>query len=264
MPSPFPGMDPYLEAPGFWRDFHGELIYAIRQQLLDRLPADYDAAVDEQVRLVEVSPADEEPVTAVAKDILPDVAVTRTSTSRAALQGGGAATLEPVTIEAPIEQEVRDRWIEILHKPDDELVTVIEVLSPTNKTGDGYGEYRAKRTAVLRHKVNLVELDLLVGGRRMEWAENLPAGDYYAVVARAARPRKRDVYAWGVRQPLPTLPVPLRTGDPDVPLDVAAAFAVAFDRGRYARRLRYAEPPVTALNEADRGWVRDVVAASKQ
>ena len=258
MPSPFPGMDPYLEDPAFWRDFHGRMIYAISEQLLDRLPADYDAAVDEQVRLIEVV---EDQAEAVGKDILPDVAVTHSrSAPRPAQSGfsGGALTLEPVTIEVPVEVEVRDRWIEIRHRPENDLVTVIEVLSPTNKAGEGYGVYRAKRAAILSQKANLVELDLLVGGRRMEWSEKLPPGDYCAVVIRADRPKKRDVYTWGVRRELPTIPVPLRPADGDVPLDVAAAFTVAYDRGRYARRLRYAGPPPATLRADERGWAESL------
>jgi hypothetical protein len=264
MPSPFPGMDPYLEDPAFWRDFHGRLIYAISEQLLDRLPADYDAAVDEQVRLVEVHPGEEE-ASRVDQDVLPDVAVSHVpSGSRAASAGGGAITLVPVKIPVPIEREVRDRWVEIRHKPDDELVTVIEVLSPTNKTGDGYGDYRAKRAAVLRQRVNLVELDLLLGGRRVERSEDLPVDDYYAVVARAHRRVEREVYAWNVRRPLPTIAVPLKPPDADVPLDIAASFATAYERGRYARRLRYSAPPSAPLNEADRDWARGLIASASR
>ena len=259
MPNPFPGMDPYLEDPAFWRDFHGRFIYAVSEQLLDRLPAEYDAAVDEQVRLVE-APAEGEGPEPVVKEILPDVAVTRRpAPGGGPPNGGGVATLEPVTIVVPVEQEVRDRWIEIRHRPDNSLVTVIEVLSPTNKTGDGRGEYLAKRRGVLRQKVNLVELDLLLGGRRVEDRERLPPGDYYAIVSRAIQPRTREVYAWGVRRALPTLPVPLRPRDTDVPLDLAVAFATAYDRGRYARRLRYGQPPPGPLGEADRAWAQGLV-----
>lgn len=255
-------MDPYLEDPAFWRDFHGRFIYAIDEFLLDRLPPDYDAAVDEQVRLIEVSPDDERAAT--ARDVLPDVAVTRRDDASGAAgarpEGGpaGTATLEPVTIVVPTEQEVRDRWIELRHRPDNSLITVIEVLSPTHKTGDGFGEYRAKRAAVLRQKVSLVELDLLAGGRRVELAPDLPPGDYYAIVSRNDRPGKREVYAWAVRRPLPVVSVPLRPADGDVQLDLASAFATAFERGRYGRRLRYAAGPSAPLADADRAWAESV------
>ena len=252
MTSPFPGMDPYLEDPAVWRDFHGELIYACRGVLLDRLPAQYDAAVDEQVRLVEVEEGGDD---RVARDVLPDVAVSHGTTGAAGGAGNaGPVVMEPVTIRVPAAQEVRSRWIEIRYRPDRSLVTVVEILSPTNKSSDGHGEYRAKRRALLRQDVNLVELDLLVGGRRLESTGTLPPGDYYALVSRPERPGERDVYAWGARLPLPAIAVPLRPGDGSVTLDLAAAFSIAYDRGRYGRRLRYDAPPAAPLNEADRAW----------
>src|SRR4051794_9210915 len=117
MPSPFPGMDPYLEDPAFWRDFHGEFIYACRAEISSGLPEGYEAAVDEQVRLIDLPP--EELPSARVKDILPDVAVLRSrgretpGTAGSHSAGGGTAVVEPVTIQVPAEAEVRDRWIEI-------------------------------------------------------------------------------------------------------------------------------------------------------
>jgi hypothetical protein len=265
MPSPFPGMDPYLEDPAFWRDFHGEFIYACRDEIFKGLPDGYEAAVDEQVRLIDLPP--EEFESAKIKDVLPDVAVLRTPSRQSAAAGPatstGAALLEPVTIQVPAEQEVRERWIEIRYRPDHSLVTVVEVLSPTNKNVDGWGEYRAKRKALQRQKVNLLEIDLLVGGRRVEPAEQLPAGDYYAVLSPADRPGVRDVYAWPVRRPLPTVPVPLRPMDGTVSLNLAAAFIAAYDRGRYARRVRYQGPPSAPLTETDIKWAADITRAAR-
>lgn len=267
MPSPFPGMDPYLEDPAVWRGFHGRFIFAITDALLDRLPSDYDADVDEQVRLVEVTPGD--PALRVGKDVLPDVAVMRTGSEPARPRGGdgggsGVATIEPVDIEIVAEREERERWIRIIHRPDDALVTVIEVLSPTNKNSDGYPEYRAKRAAILAQNVSLVELDLLLGGHRMEDFARGPAGDYFAVVARAEeRHRRRLAYGWPLRHRLPTIPVPLRPGDGSVDLDLSAAFADAYDRGRYARRLRYGAPPQAPLGDADRAWAVELARPAR-
>ena len=171
--------------------------------------------------------------------------------------------MEPVTIRVPAEEEVRDRWIEIRYRPDQSLVTVIEVLSPTNKNNDGWGEDRAKRKALQRQKVNLVEIDLLVGGRRVEPAEHLPAGDYFAILSRAERPGSREVYAWGVRSPLPAILVPLGPADGNVPLNLAAAFNAAYDRGRYARRLRYRQPVTAPFPDAEVAWATGVVGAAQ-
>ena len=266
MPSPFPGMDPYLEDPAFWPDFHGQMIYACREQLLDRLPDGYDATVDERLRLVERPQDDDERGPATRKEIRPDVAVTWDPAGRPGSGGGTAVanvtSIEPVVVAVPGTEEIRDRWIEIHNRADNSIVTVIEILSPTNKSADGFGEYQAKRQAVLRQQVNLVELDLLVGGRRSERAGPLPPGDYLAIVARADRPLTRFVYAWPARHGLPTVPVPLKSPTPDVLLDLAAAFTTAYDRGRYHRRLRYGRPPLAPLQGPDKGWAVDIVRRS--
>ncbi|MGB2609467.1 MAG: DUF4058 family protein, partial [Isosphaeraceae bacterium] len=112
MPSPFPGIDPYLESQGYWPDFHASLTTYCRDALNDVLPESYEARLGEQLRLVERR----EPQ---GRTVLPDVSV---------------LTLEPVTIDLPVEEieEVRDLWIEIRHRPDRDLVTAIEILSPTN------------------------------------------------------------------------------------------------------------------------------------
>lgn len=148
--------------------------------------------------------------------------------------------------------EERDVWIEVLHRPERPLVTVI--LSPSNNSGAGYGEYLSKRRSVLERGANLVEIDLLTGGQRMPLLRPPPRGDYCAFVIRHHRLPNVDVYVWGVRQPLPPLPIPLRPADPDVLLDLAAIFAAAFERGRYARALRYDEPLRVPLSPDDQPW----------
>jgi len=254
-------MDPYLEDPSAWRDFHGRFIYALSEVLMDRLPPLYLAKVEEDVRPVEVLP--QYPAFPVANKVRPDVAVVRQNRPavRTGSAGGGTATLEPVTIRVPAEEEVKERWIEIVHRPDDSLVTVIEVLSPTNKGSEGYDDYREKRRRILRQDTNLVELDLLVAGRRVDPPESLPAGDYFGLVSRAGRPGLRDVYAWSVRWPLPQIRVPLRAPDDDVLLDLAGAFTTAFDRGRYDRWLPYHLPLFASLRSEDAEWAKEVARA---
>src|SRR5262249_55800068 len=130
MPSPFPGMDPYLEDPAFWSDFHASFITYWRDALSDCLPDNYEARIDEKVRLVEVAPPRR-------KLIEPD------------------------------EEETHERYIEILHRPERALVAILELLSPANKEEPGRSDYLAKRNALLRHPIHLVEVDLLIGGRRL-------------------------------------------------------------------------------------------------
>src|SRR5262249_15256600 len=151
--------------------FHATFINYWREALLDCLPDNYEARIDEKVRLVEVAPSRR-------KLIEPDVAVTRPAFSPPPSPApAGVLTLEPVTRSLINEaEETHDRYIEILHRPDRTLVAVLELLSPANKEEPGRSDYLAKRNALLRHRIHVVEVDLLIGGRRLPVEEDLPPG----------------------------------------------------------------------------------------
>src|SRR5207245_9808112 len=53
MKSPFPGMDPYLEDPAFWPEFHHKFINYWQEQIAESLPDHYEARLDENIYLVE-------------------------------------------------------------------------------------------------------------------------------------------------------------------------------------------------------------------
>ena len=116
--------------------------------------------------------------------------------------------------------------------PGGEVVTIIEVLSPANKraNSDGRREYLAKRAMILRSSAHLVEIDLLRGGERLPMAEPLPSVDYDVIVSRAPRRPMADVWPTTLRQPLPTVPIPLAGEDPEVPLDLQAIFHAVHER----------------------------------
>ncbi|HEX5273090.1 MAG TPA: DUF4058 family protein [Gemmataceae bacterium] len=236
MPSPFPAMDPYLETPALWSDFAASFITYCRDALLDCLPDNYEARIDEKVNLVEVAPPRR-------RYFEPDVAVTqREPSANPSPAPAGVATLDPVTLSLVIEEETHERHIEILHRPERTLVAVIEVLSPANKEDPGRTIYLAKRNALALHPVHLVELDLLLKGQRVPFEEELPPGDYYAFVSRGDRRPKCQAYHWTMRQPLPPVPVPLLAPDPDVWIDLGAVFRTTYERGRYARSIDYDGP----------------------
>jgi hypothetical protein len=113
----------------------------------------------------------------------------------------------------------------------------LELLSFSYKEGVGWEEYQHKRQALLRESVNLVELDMLRRGRRPSMRSKLPAGDCYAFVSRVERYPNCDVYAWPGEQRLPAIPVPLKSPDPDIVIDLAAVFATTYERGRYEPRI---------------------------
>jgi hypothetical protein len=231
MPSPFPGMDPYIEAYGDWADLNACFITYCCDSLNERLPENYAAQVTSQLKL------------ARAEDI--DVDEARLSGDRHRATG----TL-------PIHHdEIRESSVQILRYPERRLVTHIELLSPTNKRNPGRGEYLAKHTALIhQQKVNMVEIDLLLGGERLEMVEPLSAGDFYAFVTRPQRLPQVDVYAWSVREALPQIPIPLLPPDADVPIDLAVLVNQIYDRGRYGQLIAYGKPAPKGLNEADFAW----------
>ncbi|HUY36587.1 MAG TPA: DUF4058 family protein [Pirellulales bacterium] len=255
MASPFPGMDPFLENPAYWLDFHSRFVNCWCEAIADVLPASYEAGIGERVYLIEHDPD-------VRKLCYPDMALTgeKTQSSVPPLSAGGLATLDPVTVPLMILEGPRESYIEILHHPDRTLVAVLEFLSPANKEYPGRTEYLAKRMALLKQNVHMVELDLLLGGRRLPMQEPLPPADCFYLVSRAERRPDCQVYRWTVKQPLSKLPVPLRAPDADILIDLAAVFTVAYQRGRFKRRINYQAPAPAALSDDDRRWAAALVA----
>lgn len=257
MKSPFPGMDPYLESPAWWSDFHSRFVNAWCEAVADALPAAYEASLGDRVYLVDHDPD-------ARKLGYPDVAVTHGETTFPWQSTGSAlaATLEPITIPLTILEGPRESYIEILHQPERSLVAVLELLSPANKEQPGRTEYLAKRRALLFQDVHVVELDLLVEGRRPPLEKPLPPADYYYFLSRAEARPDCQVYRWTVRQPLPTLPVPLRAPDADLHINLAAVFQTAYERGRFRRRINYQGPSPRFLSPDDRQWAQTVLAAA--
>jgi len=133
MASPFPGMDPYLESPAFWSDFHPTFINYWREALADVLPDGYEARLDEWVQLVERRPRR-------VKETEPDLAVTHKRKAGGKRRRGGeaVATLEPITVPNVLTSVRRQRYIKLLRRPDRSLVAVLELLSPANKNQPGF------------------------------------------------------------------------------------------------------------------------------
>lgn len=160
--------------------------------------------------------------------------------------GGGAtvATLEPT--EAEIETdliEITETFVEVVKTPDRELVTTIELLLPANKHGRSREEYLLKRRESWAAYTNLLEIDLLLAGRRLKPESAMPAAGegVCAVLSRPESFPKLLVYAWKAADPLPALPVPLLPPDPDVPLELRPLVDQVYDRGRYRSFVKYDE-----------------------
>lgn len=258
MATPFTGMDPYLEHPVLWTSVHSRLINVISQQLSPGLRPRYVTSIEERV-YVEI-PEDYQ---------IPDVWIQQ------AREGGSAvATLpdlaEPVVLEAS-RIEHHESYLEILDRYQDlKVVTVIEVLSPSNKrTGPGREAFLTKQESTLASECHLVEVDLLREGQRLaalpeKQLAALGAFDYLITVNRWPKRQRFEFYPLRLRDRLPRFGVPLVAPDPDVPLDLQAALEQVYDDGSYMLRIKYGESCVPPLNPDDQKWADERWAQYRQ
>lgn len=237
MPSPFPGMDPYLEAPTMWEDFHASLAAEVRDQLTPNLRPRYYAALTPRMIYDEV-------VIEKTRWLKPDIGVYRLNDQAT---GGIAVAIAPAPLigQETLEIPVREQRIEVREASTDDLVTAIEILSPVNKRPgrEAFEEYRRKRRTLLRTSVHLLEIDFIRSGQRVPLATPLPDTPYFIFLSRAEdRP---DVEIWPIRlqDAIPVVPLPLLEPDPDVPLDLGRAIHALYDRAAYDLRIDYRQPP---------------------
>lgn len=157
---------------------------------------------------------------------------------------------------------VREKFLTIRRVPTREVVTHVDMLSPYNtRVGTtGHEAYREGREEILRSRSHLIELDLLRGGTRLPMASPLPPADYYAIVSRSGRRHRAEIYPWTIRDPLPTIPIPLLSDDPAVPLDLQEVFTAAYDRAIYGLSIDYSAPLDSPLKKEDEEWLSGVLA----
>jgi hypothetical protein len=252
-------MDPYLEGE-MWQEFHGTLANQIRGQLIPLLKPKYVALLHKYNVLDQSGLG----ITGSSKKqaIYPDVSVTKVKEAIAPYETIVAPTVElvsPVTAEVPILQ------IEIRDVAERRLVTVIEILSPVNKQGKGFRKYISKRADLLTTQTHLLELDLLREGERIPLVGGeLPAAPYYAFLSRFTNHPYTAVWPIQLRDPLPTLPVPLLPPDDDVPLMLQAAVEACFELvGYHEYLLDYSQPPPPPpFSPEDAAWVGERVKAN--
>lgn len=256
MPSPFPGMDPYIEASGRWGDFHGALNAAVRAELNARLPEGYAASFDLHVWFHEPE-ADER-----ARLVKPDVYVAEEGRRNKGQGAGGVAVAPSGRVTLPAVERKARKYIQVEDLEWNRVVTVIEVLSPANKeAGDDREAYLSKRSEYFVNRLNVIELDLLRGGGRLPLGSPAPAlSDYYAMVSRAWEWPRADYWTFGIRDPMPEIPVPLSRKVPAVLLPLRPCVDRAYDEGRYATRLRYSQPLTPRLAKQDAAWVKNLLA----
>ncbi len=224
--NPFPGMNPYLE--NHWPGVHTRLIAYVCDAIGEQLPSDLSSRAEEEVAIEFPTPE---------HNYRADVAILE---SRVDIRLASEPKLADVAVSEPVVIEGRfvHRWVEI-REATGRLITVIEILSPSNKRGPGWIAYMAKQASYLASGVNLVEIDLLrVGDRTLndEFMTKLKKTEstmYLMVATRAIAPNRREIYYCPLKERLPAIRVPIRPSDQDVVLDIQPLINRCYEIGRY-------------------------------
>lgn len=255
MHSPFPGMDPWLEAPSEWEGFHDTLVIKTVEVLQPQLSVrGYCAKPGERVWLSR------------ARGIMPDVATIRpAATANSAERSVAVAEPDaPVLIEHR-EMEIHEGFVDIFRTDTRELVTGIEFISPTNKIDKkGRRLYRRKQRDLRRGRVHLIEIDLIRRGRHVAdvpeaLVEELRPWEYLVNTVRRGS-GKYEVYPLRLRKPLPKIGIPLKAGDEDAVLDLQEVFNRSYDINPYPALLDYdSDPPTPQLSDEDAAWADDIL-----
>jgi hypothetical protein len=225
MPSPLPGMDPYLEDDKLWSSFQHQFVNCLYQILLPGLVDRYRARV-----------------------------------------GQRRYTTEQALFTSIIREEHQEEFIEIRQRSDNRLITLVEVVSPTNKLlPQGRQAYLDKRREGRNNGAGMVEIDLILQGQPLlDYSrDGLPEWDYAVTVTRATQPERYEIYTATLQKRLPRFKLPLATDDRDTVLDLQAAFTRCFDQGGFAAQIDYLKDPPTALGEEDRKWLNDLLKQQK-
>jgi hypothetical protein len=247
--SPFPGMDPYTEARHLWKGLHTQLIGELSTHQLPPLlaPAYFvDAEPSLQIRHEGTA--------------YPDLQImARREPAHPRPAGLGLAVVEPTAVitAAPVEdEEEEESAIFIREAATERLVTVIEILSYSNKTAgvEKRARYLLKRRETLASGVHLVEIDLLRWGQRV--VTTLPDQPYHILVSRADEQLQSRIWSFGLADPIPDTPLPLIAPGEYVPLPLQAAYQLIYQARRFRSRLDYQLDPSPPLTETQQTYIQ--------
>jgi hypothetical protein len=256
----FPGMDPWLEHPDLWPDVHNSLIAAIRDSLIPLIIPQYVARIESRTTVL----------TAVDVDHMyrPGVEI-RAADLAAPRREAGLAVMErteviPIEVELPVD-EIEETYLTIKKLPGRKLVTMMEILSPTNKkTEKARADYLEKRQELIQSGVNLVEIDLLRAGEPMPLKGSPPPSDYRILICRQPQRRTASLYSFSYKVPIPAITIPLLPGDPEPALDLNAVLHALIDRARYDVDIDYRLPPRPRLRPEDESWAATILAQATE
>lgn len=254
MKTPFPGMDPYLEHPSLWPDVHNSLITAMRDEIAPRIAPAYYVCVESRAYVIKPE-----------GDFFlgrPDLSIATATSLQPVL--APVMEVEDVTVlevEFPTDEEISHYYLEIREVQTHELITAIELLSPVNKVdARGREEYLMKRAEALGSLTNYIELDLLRVGKPMPVSKTV-ASDYRILVSRGWRRGRGQLFAFGVRNPIPDFPLPLQRGEPEPLIPLNRVLHELYARARFDLRIDYTHPAVPPLPDAYKEWVRGLFSS---
>jgi len=239
MPSPFPGMDPYLEHPDLWPGVHHWLIVAIADYLSPQLRSKY-------IVYLEVRTHETTDELFAATDV-PDLSVSQVAVA--------TPPTTPTTVTLPMPITLRQGYLEIKEVETKQVVTAIEVLSPVNKrSGKGRDAYLTKREDILGSATNFVEIDLLRSLKPMPILTKGISSHYRILVSRHQNRPRADLYAFNLQHQIPSFPLPLRQGDTEPIIDLRGLLTNIYDVGGYDFKIDYTTEPVPKLSKNDASW----------
>ncbi len=212
MPSPFPGMNPYLEHPDRWSTVHNRFIVAIADVLTPILLPRYQVDIEKRIY--------------------------------------------------QIQEEIREAYLEIKEEITGRVITTIEILSPTNKRGQGRQKYEEKRQRVLSSRTHLVEIDLLRLGESLPMSETTPS-DYHVLISREFDRPSADLYPFNLQDLMPSIPIPLQIGEPEPLIDLKQLIEDITIRSGYAHFINYDLDPIPTLSKSNQFWLDALLKAAK-
>jgi hypothetical protein len=246
-------MDPWLEDTRIWRDVHNRLVNTLGDELARQLTPRYFVGVDTHTY---ISRFPDQPILTRYPDI---TMVERLGHAQVQALPTPIAT-GYLEIDLPVRETLEEAFIEIRLVPGAEVVTVIELLSHTNKqTGPDRDSYLEKRNAYLEADLNFVEIDLLRAHTPMPHTERAGQSYYRIFIHRKTRPYKAHLYHFGVRQTIPLLPIPLQPGEEEPLIDLGAILRGIYERVRYDLVIDYRQPPIPPLDNQDLAWAQEQV-----
>jgi hypothetical protein len=245
-------MNPYLEQADCWEDFHRVFLVRVRAALIPRVGSHYIVKLEARLLLRERS-AGERGYVGKA-----DVGVATRYTPQSETTASSLRTA-PVQLSLPAIETVEQLFLEIQERHNRRDVTVIELLSPSNKDSSSDREiFLTKRNEILNRRTHYVEIDLLRGGQRPSPPE-LPKCDYYALVSRVDDRPRLGFWPIALRERLPEIPVTLNASDPDATFDLQAVLNSTYDEAGYERYI-YDSAPEPPLSPEDQSWAQNIIA----